>query len=69
MAMAADIVIAEVEELYEPGELDIRDIKVPAPIVDYIYVKKGEKHELYPSWKRQIEKAKAKAKAKAEGGR
>ena len=69
MAMAADIVIAEVEELYEPGELDIRDIKVPAPIVDYIYVKKGEKHELYPSWKRQIEKAKAKAKAKAEGVR
>ncbi len=64
MAMAADTVIVEVEELVEIGELGPDEIDVPAPIVDMIYVRQGEKRPLPNSWKRQI----AKLQAKAEGG-
>ncbi len=64
LAMAADLVIVEVEELVEIGELGPEDIDVPGPVVDMIYVKQGEKHAIYPSWARQIEKIKAKEAAK-----
>ena len=46
MAMAADLVIVEADELVELGELDSDDIHVPAPIVDMIYVRQGEKKAL-----------------------
>ena len=65
MAMAADTVIAEVEDVVEIGELGPEDIDVPAPIVDFVYPRQGEKRPMYPSWARQ--KAKAEAKAKAKG--
>lgn len=65
MAMAADLVIVEVEELVEVGELGPDEIDVPAPIVDMLYVRQGEKRPMYNSWKRQIAKIQAKA---AEGG-
>lgn len=65
MAMAADLVIVEVEELVEIGELGPDEIDVPAPIVDMIYVRQGEKRPMYPSWQRQIDKIKAKEQAKA----
>lgn len=60
MAFAADTVICEVEDLVEAGELDPDEIDVPAPVIDYIYVRQGEKKPLCPMWQR--------AKAKAEGG-
>lgn len=61
MAMAADLVIVEVEELVEIGELGPDEIDVPAPIVDMLYVKQGDKRPMYNSWQRQIDKMKAKA--------
>ena len=66
MAFAADTVIAEVEELVEVGELGPDEIDVPAPIVDMVYVRQGEKKPFCPMWKRN--KAKAEAKA-AKGGK
>ena len=60
MAFAADIVIVEVEELVEVGELGPDDIDVPAPIIDLVYVRTGEKKPFCPMWQR--------ARAKAEGG-
>ncbi|HNY00256.1 MAG TPA: CoA transferase subunit A [Oscillospiraceae bacterium] len=66
MAMAADLVIVEVEELVEIGELGPDEIDVPAPIVDMIYVKQGEKRPMYNSWKRQIAKIQA---ASEKGGK
>ena len=38
MAMAADTVIVEVEEIVEVGELGPEEIDVPAPVIDMIYV-------------------------------
>ena len=66
MAFAADTVIVEVEELVEVGELGPDEIDVPAPIVDMVYVRQGEKKPFCPMWKRN--KAKAEAKA-AKGGK
>ena len=43
MAFAGDFVIAEVEEIVEVGELGPEEIHVPAPIVDMVYVRTGEK--------------------------
>ena len=60
MAFAADIVIVEVEEWVEVGELGPDDIDVPAPIIDMVYVRTGEKKPFCPMWQR--------ARAKAEGG-
>lgn len=60
MALAADLVIAEVEDLVEIGELDPDEIDIPAPIVDMIVVRQGEKKPFCPMWQR--------AKAKAEAG-
>ena len=54
MAMAADTVIVEV------GELGPEEIDVPAPVIDMIYERTGEKRPMCPMWQR--------AKAKAEGG-
>lgn len=65
MAMAADLVIFEVENVVEPGELDPEKVLVQAPIVDMVYVRQGEKNPMWPSWKKQIEKIKAKEAAKA----
>lgn len=67
IALAADLVIAEVEELVEVGDLGPEEIDVPAPIVDMVYVRTGEKRPFCPMWKRA--KAKAEAKAKEGGGR
>lgn len=68
MALAADLVIAEVEELVEVGELGPDDIDVPAPIVDMVYVRTGEKKPFCPMWQRAKAKAEAKAREAAEGG-
>lgn len=65
MAMAADLVIVEVEELVEIGELDPEKIIVQAPVVDMVYVRQGEKNPMWPSWQAQIDKLKAKEAAKA----
>ncbi|MEG1632886.1 MAG: CoA transferase subunit A [Oscillospiraceae bacterium] len=61
MAFAADTVIVEVEELVEVGELAPDEIDVPAPVIDMVYVRTGEKKPFCPMWQR--------AKAKAEGGK
>lgn len=63
IAYAADFVIVEVEDLVEVGELAPEEIDVPAPIVDMVYVRTGEKRPLCPMWQR------AKAKAEATGGK
>jgi len=63
IAYAADFVIAEVEDLVEVGELSPEQIDVPAPIIDMVYVRTGEKKPLCPMWQR------AKAKAEAKGGK
>ena len=55
IAMAADFVIAEVEELVDVGELTPDEIDTPAVLVDMVYVRTGEKRPLPPSWKRMIE--------------
>ena len=68
MAFAGDFVIAEVEEVVEVGELGPEEIHVPAPIVDMVYVRTGEKRPLCPMWQRAKAKAEAKAREKAEGG-
>lgn len=68
LAFAGDFVIAEVEEIVEVGELGPEEIHVPAPIVDMVYVRTGEKRPLCPMWQRAKAKAEAKAKEKAEGG-
>lgn len=65
-AYAADTVIVEVEELVEVGELGPDEIDVPAPVIDMVYVRQGEKKPFCPMWQRA--KAKAEAKA-AEGGK
>lgn len=50
----------EVEEIVEVGELGPEEIDVPAPVIDMIYERTGEKRPMCPMWQR--------AKAKAEGG-
>ncbi|MGM9948250.1 CoA transferase subunit A [Floccifex sp.] len=64
IAYAADTVICEVEELVEVGQLSPDEIDVPAPVIDFIYVRQGEKKPICPMWI----KAKAKAEAKAKQG-
>lgn len=44
----------------EVGELGPEEIDVPAPVIDMIYERTGEKRPMCPMWQR--------AKAKAEGG-
>lgn len=61
MALAADTVIVEVEELVEVGELGPDEVDVPAPIIDMVYVRRGEKKPFCPMWQR--------ARQKAEGGK
>lgn len=63
MSMAADFVIAEVEELVEIGELDNELIHVAAPVVDMLYIRQGEKRPMHPNWQRMIDKLKAKENA------
>lgn len=41
MAMAADIVIVEVERVVEVGSIDPDQVMTPGILVDYIYVKEG----------------------------
>ncbi|MCF0137976.1 MAG: CoA transferase subunit A [Oscillospiraceae bacterium] len=65
MAFASDLCIVEVEELVEVGELGPEEIDVPAPVVDMIYVRQGEKKPFCPMWKRAKAKAEAAAAAKA----
>ena len=64
LAFAGDFVIAEVEEIVEVGELGPEEIHVPAPIVDMVYVRTGEKRPLCPMWQRAKAKAEAKAREK-----
>lgn len=59
-AIGVDTVIVEVEEIVEVGELGPEEIDVPAPVIDMIYERTGEKRPMCPMWQR--------AKAKAEGG-
>ena len=66
MAFAADTVIVEVEELVEVGELGPDEIDGPAPVIDMVYVRRGEKKPICPMWKRAMAKAEAKA---VEGGK
>ena len=51
MAFAADIVIVEVEELVEVGELGPDDIDVPAPIIDmavsYTHLHKNGNYKIH----------------------
>ncbi|CAM3662028.1 acetate CoA-transferase subunit alpha [Aeromicrobium ponti] len=42
MAMAADLVIAEVEEIVEVGEIDPHDVDTPGIIVDKVFLKGGK---------------------------
>ena len=65
MAMAADLVIAEVEEIVEIGELDPEKVIVQAPVVDMVYLRQGEKAPLWKSWAAQLAKIKEKEAAKA----
>ena len=69
MALAADTVIVEVEELVEVGQLGPDEIDVPAPIIDMVYVRTGEKKPFCPMWQRAKAKAEAKAREAAEGGK
>ena len=55
MALAADWVIVEVEELVEVGELQPREVDIPAPVVDMVYVRKKEKRPISPMWKKEME--------------
>ncbi len=59
MAFAADLVIAEVEELVEVGEIGPDEVDIAAPVIDMVYVREGEKKPFCPMWQR----------ARAEGGR
>lgn len=53
MAMAADFVIAEVEELVEVGGIAPEDVDTPAPLVDMIYLRENkDKRPIPPSWKK-----------------
>lgn len=56
IALAADCVIAEVEELVDVGELTPDAIDTPAVLVDMVYVRTGEKRPVPPSWQRMREK-------------
>ena len=42
MAMAADIVVLECEELVEPGEIEPDQVQLPGVFVDYVVQVKGE---------------------------
>lgn len=55
IAMAADYVIAEVEELVAVGELSPDEIDTSAVLVDMVYVRTGEKRPVPPSWQRMRE--------------
>ncbi|MEG2643358.1 MAG: CoA-transferase, partial [Eubacterium sp.] len=65
MALAADWVIVEVEEVVDVGELGPEDIDVPAPVIDMIYLRQSER-TFCPMWQRNRAKAEAKAAAKEE---
>lgn len=56
MALAADVVVVEVENLVEVGQLAPDEIDIPAPIVDKVYLRTGEKKPFCPMWKRAMEK-------------
>ena len=56
MALAADTVIVEVENLVEVGQLGPDEIDIPAPIIDMVYVRTREKKPFCPMWKRAMEK-------------
>lgn len=58
MAYAGDIVIVEVEELVEVGELSATEIDVPAPIIDMVYVRESKEKHLCPRWVEAIAKFK-----------
>lgn len=61
IAYAADFVAAEVEEIVPVGSLSPEDIAVPAPIIDMVYERRGEKRYICPMWKKAMAKAQAKA--------
>lgn len=66
MAFAADLVIVEAEELVEIGELNPREIDVPTPLIDMIYIRKGEVRHVCPYWQRLKKKQEEKEQ---KGGR
>ena len=57
MAFAGDLVIVEAEELVEFGELGPNEIDVPAPLVDMIYIRKGNTRHVCPYWQKLKQKA------------
>lgn len=68
LALGGDFVIAEVEEIVEVGELGPEEIHVPAPIVDMVYVRTGEKRPLCPMWQRAKLRQKPKQKKRQKEG-
>lgn len=65
IAYAADFVAVEVEEVVDVGGLSPEQIDVPAPIIDMVYQRQGERRYICPMW----QKAMKKAAEKAKGGR
>ena len=68
IAYAADFVAAEVEEIVPVGQLSPEEIAIPAPIVDMVYERQGEKRYVCPMWKKARARAEAKAQERQERG-
>ena len=68
IAYAADFVAAEVEEIVPVGQLLPEEIAIPAPVVDMVYERQGEKRFICPMWKKARARAEAKARERQERG-
>lgn len=68
IAYAADFVAAEVEEIVPVGQLLPEKIAIPAPVVDMVYERQGEKRFICPMWKKARARAEAKARERQERG-
>lgn len=60
LGLAANLLIVEAETLVEVGEIGPEEIALPAPVVDMVYVRTGEKRPMPIRWQ--------KLQAKAKGG-
>lgn len=68
IAYAVDFVAAEVEEIVPVGQLLPEEIAIPAPVVDMVYERQGEKRFICPMWKKARARAEAKARERQERG-
>ena len=68
IAYATDFVAAEVEEIVPVGQLLPEEIAIPAPVVDMVYERQGEKRFICPMWKKARVRAEAKARERQERG-